>query len=60
MPYGWYQLTVGVPEFMESAPGRGYQWVGLFCGADCLTASGPDIKTMEIFAHQAYEPEIPS
>lgn len=60
LPYGWYQVTVGVPEYMESGPGRGYLWLGMFCSAKCLGDAIPTIREQEELARQAYEPEVPS
>lgn len=60
VPYGWYQVTVSVPEFMQSHPDRGYLWIGTYCGAACLTAAMPEIARQEELAHLAYEPERPS
>jgi hypothetical protein len=58
-PIGWYQLTVGVPEYMETVKGRSYRWAGLFCSASCLAAGMNQIKQDEALERQAYDPEIP-
>jgi hypothetical protein len=60
LPHGWYQVTVGVPEFMEAAQGKGYLWVGAFCSAWCLVEYAPTLEKEEELARQAYEPEVPS
>lgn len=60
LPHGWYQLTVGVPEYMESTPGRGYLWIGMFCSAACLAAGMSEIRQQEELARQAYEAEVPA
>ena len=60
LPHGWYQVTVGVPDFMESTPGRGYLWIGVFCSASCLSAGLPEIQKQEELARQVYEAEVPS
>lgn len=58
-PHGWYQVTVGVPEFMESVKGRGYLWVGMYCSSACLAAGVPDIIKQEEMARQVYDPAVP-
>lgn len=60
LPYGWYQVTVGVPDYMESIQGRGYLWIGMYCSAACLAANASYIQSQETLARQAYEPEVPS
>lgn len=60
VPYGWYQLTVSVPTWMQNNPERGYLWVGTYCGSACLAAAMPTIARQEELAHLAYEPELPS
>lgn len=59
LPHGWYQVTVGVPDHMESVRGRGYAWVGLFCSAACMATYAPEMKRMEKLAQEAYEPVLP-
>lgn len=59
VPFGWYQVTVSVPEHMQNTPGRGYLWVGTYCSSDCLAAAMPDIARQEMLARMAYEAEMP-
>jgi hypothetical protein len=60
IPHGWYQVTVGVPEYMETKQGKGYLWVGMFCSAWCLVEYAPTLEKQEALARQAYEAEVPS
>jgi hypothetical protein len=56
-PYGWFYLTVMVPPWFNSATGKAYRAVGLFCSAECLAAAMPDIQRDEELHRNAYEHE---
>lgn len=59
-PVGWYGLTVAVPHwYADGAEAEPYVWVGVFCGAACLIAYGPQIARMEELARQVYETTAP-
>lgn len=56
-PYGWFYLTVNVPPWFNSASGKLYRAVGLFCSAGCLAAAMPRITADEEMHSHAYEHE---
>jgi hypothetical protein len=56
-PYGWFYLTVSVPPWFNSATGKMYRAVGLFCSAECLARGLPDITRDEEMHRNAYEHE---
>lgn len=56
-PYGWLYLTVHVPAWFNSASGRPYRAIGLFCSADCLGAYIGELRREEERHRHAYEHE---
>jgi hypothetical protein len=56
-PYGWFYLTVNVPPWFNSATGKHYRAIGLFCSAACLAATLPEITRDEELHRNAYEHE---
>ena len=53
-PVGWYAVTAGVPDTWGL--GKGYQWVGMYCGLACLLADAPRLERQERLAHEVYKP----
>ena len=56
-PYGWFYLTVNVPLWFNSATGRPYRAIGLFCSPGCLAAEMPGIERDAELHREAYEHE---
>jgi len=58
-PLGWYSLSVRVPDWM-GRNGKPYVYVGVWCSAACLLASGPELVEQEGLAHEVYQPVTPA
>lgn len=54
-PYGWYNLTVGVPRWFNAESPRSYRWIGLYCSSACLAAGLPAIMHDEELMAHAYQ-----
>jgi hypothetical protein len=54
-PYGWYLLSVQVPEWFNSGSERNYRWVGMFCSAACLAAYQPELDKQAALLSTVYQ-----
>lgn len=54
-PFGWYNLSVSVPQWFNADTPRAYRWVGVYCSAACLAAGIPAIMQDEELMAHAYD-----
>ena len=54
-PYGWYALSVQVPEWFNSASGKSYRWAGVFCSPACLAGHQGELERQAALMRGVYE-----